>query len=228
MSIHDGHRERLKKRFSEHGLDTFSDVNVLELLLFFSIPRRDTNEVAHKLMNEFGSLDAVFRASARELQQVEGVGFNSALLITFVAQLIKKIEMSKVADVKKIMNSKDAGNYFLPRFHNEPDEIMYLLCLNGKRGIISCTEMARGSVSSVDVNVRRVIETALKEKAVSIILAHNHPNGLLRVSKEDDYLTGNIYKALLPLGIKLEDHIIVANGEYVSFSDAGIMNMFRY
>ena len=228
MSIHDGHRERLKKRFYEYGLDSFSDINVLEMLLFYSIPRRDTNEIAHRLLKEFGSLDAVFRASVRELQHVEGVGYNSAILINFVSRLLKKIEMSKTADVKIIKNSKDAGNYFLPRFVNEPDEILYLLALDGKRAIISCTEMARGSVNTVDVNVRRVIETALKEKAVSIILAHNHPGGVLLPSKEDDFLTGQIYKALRPLGILLEDHIIVAGGKYISFSDAGIMNMMKY
>ena len=228
MGIHEGHRERLKKQFCDYGLDSFSDINVLEMLLFYSIPRKDTNETAHMLLNKFGSLDAVFRASVIELQEVEGVGYNSAVLITFVARLLKKIEVSKTAEMKTINGSKDAGKYFLARFVNEPDEILYLLALNGKRGIISCTEMARGSVSSVEVNVRRVIETALKEKAISIILAHNHPGGTLYPSREDDILTRKLYRALVPLGINLEDHIIVADGNYISFSDRGFMDNYRY
>jgi len=227
MSIHDGHRERLKKRFYEYGLDSFTDVNVLELLLFFSIPRRDTNETAHRLIKEFGSLDAVFRASVRELECVEGVGFNSALLITFIAQLIKKIEVSKTAEIKKIMNGKDAGNYFVPRFKNEPDEILYLLCLNANREIISCTEMARGSVRAVELNVRRVMETALKQKAVSVIIAHNHPGGQVNPSIEDDVMTKKMFRALAPLGIVLEDHIVVAGDRYFSFARGGFMDIYR-
>ena len=227
MSIHDGHRERLKKRFQEFGLEGFNDINVLEMLLFYSIPRRDTNEVAHRLINEFGSLDAVFRASVMELQEIEGVGYNSALLITFVSQLLKKIEVSKTADVKKIGNSKDAGAYFLSRFKNEPDEILYMVSLNAKREIISCIEMARGSVTSVEVNVRRVVETALKQKAVSVIIAHNHPGGTVHPSREDDIITGRIFKALAPLGILLEDHIIVAGDDYISFNKLGFMINYR-
>lgn len=228
MGLHDGHRDRLKKQFYDHGLEVFNDINALEMLLFFSIPRRDTNETAHRLLNHFGSLSRVFSASMQELMEVPGVGERSALLITFIQQLIKKIEISKTADIKYINNPDDAGRYFLPRFVNEGDEVLYLLCLDSKRAIIKCCEIAKGTVNSVDVNARRIFQTALSEKACSVILAHNHPRGLPIPSKEDEMLTVKICKGLREMGIKLEDHIIVAENKYASMEKAGVLSLYRF
>ena len=228
MGVHDGHRERLRARFAEHGLDSFNELNALELLLCYAIPRRDTNEIAHRLLNAFGSLSGVFQASMQELTSVPGIGENAATLILMVPQIVKKAHVSKAKETKIIRNSTDAGNYLLPYFLDEPDEIVMMLCLDNKRAVICCREMGRGVVNCVDANIRRMVETALKVKTTTVIVAHNHPNGVALPSREDDNFTRTLYRSLGLLGITLEDHIIVANDEFVSLADSGIMHLFKY
>ena len=228
MGVHDGHRERLRARFAEHGLESFNELNALELLLCYAIPRRDTNELAHRLLDAFGSLSGVFQASMQELTSVPGIGENAATLILMVPQIVKKAHVSKAKETKIIRNSTDAGNYLLPYFLDEPDEIVMMLCLDNKRAVICCREMGRGVVNCVDANIRRMVETALKVKTTTVIVAHNHPNGVALPSREDDNFTRTLYRSLGLLGITLEDHIIVANDEFVSLADSGVMHLFKY
>lgn len=143
MGIHDGHRARLRASFLEHGLQSMNDINALELLLFYALPRRDTNETAHLLLERFGSLDGVFSAPIEELCEVEGVGEYVASLITLIPEIMKKARLSKVREIKQIKCSEDAGEYLLPYFMNEQDEVVYMLCLDAKRVVICCTEMGR-------------------------------------------------------------------------------------
>lgn len=228
MGVHDGHRERLRARFAEHGLESFNELNALELLLCYAIPRRDTNEIAHILLDAFGSLSGVFQASMQELTSIPGIGENAATLILMVPQIVKKAHVSKAKEIKIIRNSTDAGNYLLPYFLDEPDEIVMMLCLDNKRAVICCREMGRGVVNCVDANIRRMVETALKVKTTTVIVAHNHPNGVALPSREDDNFTRTLYRSLGLLGITLEDHIIVANDEFVSLADSGVMHLFKY
>lgn len=227
MGVHDGHRERLRASFAEHGLESFNELNALELLLCYAIPRRDTNEIAHRLLNAFGSLSGVFQASMQELTSVPGIGENAATLILMVPQIVKKAHVSKAKETKIIRNSTDAGNYLLPYFLDEPDEIVMMLCLDNKRAVICCREMGRGAVNSVEANIRRMVETALKVKTTTVIVAHNHPNGVALPSREDDNFTRTLYRSLGLLGITLEDHIIVANDEFISLADSGAMRLLK-
>ena len=228
MNIHEGHRERLKKRFFDHGLDNFDDINALELLLFYAVPRRDTNETAHLLLERFGTLDKVFAASVEELREVEGVGEYAASLIALVPQIMKKSLLAKSREKKIIRSSREAGEYLLPYFLNEQDEVIYLLCMDSRRAVICCTEMGRGSVNSVDTSIRRIVEKALRVKACTAIIAHNHPDGLPVPSREDDIFTRALNNALETVGIQLEDHIIVANDRYASVADAGLMFTYKF
>lgn len=228
MDLHGGHRQRLRNTFLENGLGGMNDINALELLLFYALPRRDTNETAHLLLKRFGSLDGVFSASVEDLCEVEGIGEYAASLITLVPQIMKKSAISKAKETRQIKNSTEAGVYLLPFFLNEQDEVVYLLCLDAKRSVLCCEEMGRGVVNSVDANVRRIVEKALKVRACSAILAHNHPGGLAIPSREDDIFTRCLYNALETVGIRLEDHIIVADGDYVSVADTGMMSLYRY
>lgn len=227
MGVHDGHRARLKGRFLEHGLDTFNELNALELLLFYAIPRRDTNELAHALLDRFGSLSGVFDASFHELLEVPGVGENAASLIVLIPQLMRKSEISKTESVTAIKNSRDAGKYLVPRFLNMKEEHIMLLCLDSRKRVISCTELNSGVVNAVDTNVRKIVETALRCRASSAILAHNHPQGLALPSREDDGMTQKVHSSLRLVGIELVDHIIVAGNDFVSYSDSGFFNMIR-
>ncbi len=227
MAIHDGHRERLRDSFLEHGLACFREVQALELLLFYAIPRRDTNPIAHALLDHFGSLDAVFAASERELCEVPGVGKNTAALILLVPQILKR---SRVAASEKryIRNGREAAEFLRPRLDAEREEVALMICLDSQMAVINCVEIARGSINSVEFNIRRVVEIAMKSKATYVILAHNHPEGSPRMSREDDLVTGRIYKALELMNIRLFDHIIVAGDQYASINDVGGMRLYSY
>lgn len=223
MGTHDGHRARLKERFSRHGLDSFNEINALELLLFYAIPRKDTNPIAHDLINHFETLDNIFSASERELMEVPGIGESAAALIRLVPAMYKKIQMSKTSEMTQINAFSDAAEYFIPRFLNEKDEVMMIMCLDVANRIVYTGELNRGIVNAVDINSRAVAETALKYKATSVILAHNHPSGRAVPSKEDDFLTKNVSRSLKSLGIKLLDHIVIAGNDYFSMAMKGFM-----
>lgn len=228
MGVHDGHRDRLRQSFLEHGLQGMNDINALELLLFYAIPRRDTNELAHRLLERFGNLDGVFSASCEELCEVEGIGQTAAALIMLIPEIMKKSRLSKSREIRQIRNSEDAGAYLLPFFMNEREEVVYLLCLDTKRVVISCTEVGRGVVNSVDAGIRRIVEKALKVRASSVIIAHNHPDGIAIPSREDDIFTRSLFNALEIVGIRLEDHIIIAEEDYISLADTGMFSLYRY
>lgn len=223
MSVHDGHRERMKSSFKKNGLDSMNDVNALELLLFYAIPRRDTNVIAHTLLDHFGSLSRVFSASIQELCAVEGVGENTAVLISMIPQLVRKSMVSDAEKITVIKNSKDAGKYLVPRFAFEQDEVALLVCLDSQKRVIGCFELGRGVVNKVSVDVRKVVELALRYKASSVILSHNHPDSFALPSLADTAMTEQIYRSLRLVGITLADHIIVSGEDYVSYLDSGML-----
>lgn len=218
--MHEEHRKRLKKRFVAEGLDSFEPHNMIELLLFYSIPRQDVNPVAHKLLSTFHTLDGVFDAPIEELEQVEGVGNNSALLIKLVSSLTRQYFIAKET-VGDILVSTDAvRKYILPFYIGETAECVRLICLDSKCKVLCCTELFRGSVNSSQVSLRMVVSIALRYQAAGVIIAHNHPGGVAIPSKEDLATTRSIQNALSAVGIALVDHIIVADGDFVSMADS--------
>ena len=226
MSIHDGHRDRLRDQFRDHGLDSFNDLNALELLLFYAIPRRDTNEIAHALLDHFGSLHAVFEASEQELCSVPGIGVQAATLLRLFPQMMRKSACSKTTGIRTIRKSSEAGEYLIPRFLNEQDEVILLLCLDSQKRIITCVEVGRGVVNASETSLRRIVETALKYKSTFVILSHNHPDGIACPSVEDDCMTKQVFRSLMLVGIHLEDHIVVAGESYASFRDMGMLGPY--
>lgn len=223
MSIHNGHRERLKDRFMQQGLNGFNDHNALELLLFYAIPRKDTNPIAHALLDRFGSLAAVLEARPQELMQVPGVGAGAACLISLLPQLMRKAMVSKTRDMYILSDVAAAGEYLQPRFLYERDEIVIVLCLDSRKRIICCSELSRGGVNSVTINPRKVVECAVLNRADSLIIAHNHPNGRAMPSVEDRRMTVQIKESLAAVEIRLEDHFIFSDGEYVSMAQLNMM-----
>ena len=226
MGVHDGHRERLKARFLEHGIDSFNELNALELLLFYAIPRRDTNVIAHALLDRFGSLSGVFDASMTELTDVPGVGENTALLLQLVPQMMKKMELSRVSDMKTFRKSSQVAQFLIPRFLGEREELVLLLCLDTRNNMLCCEVLNRGVVNAVDISVRRLVETALKHKASAVVLAHNHPDGVAMPSREDEAFTEKAMEALRLMGIRMMDHIIVAGKNYFSMRESGFYRGF--
>lgn len=223
MGLHDGHRERMKRRFLRHGLASFDDHNVLELLLFYAIPRRDTNALAHRLMDTFGTLDAVFGADAEMLMSVEGMGENAAALIRLVPETARRYLMAKSEVGEILLDAESAGRFFLPRFINCRNETVYLACLDAKMKVLDCRALSSGSVNSAHVDVRGIVQMALLQNASAVILAHNHTSGIALPSREDETATLQVQQALKLVGVELLDHIIVAGDDFVSLADNGLL-----
>jgi DNA repair protein RadC len=224
-NLHAGHRERLRRRFAEEGLDGFDDHNALELLLSYAIPRRDVNGLAHELIRRFGSFDGVFDAPLYELAAVDGVGERSALLIKLVPQLTRKYQLSRIkrSETETLDDIARTGKYFLPFFYAVEEETVYLATLDPKRRVIGCRMLGSGREAFASVTVKSVLEAALRDRAFAVILAHNHPSGVAVPSRDDVRSTEKLMAALAPLDIKLDDHIIVAGNEFASMKECGYM-----
>jgi len=207
-------------------MDSFNDLNALELLLFYAIPRRDTNVIAHALMDRFGGLSGVFDASIPELMDVSGIGENAALLIKLVPQMMKKKELSKVRDMRTFHKSSQVAQFLIPRFMEEREELVLVVCLDTRNSLLCCEVLNRGVVNAVDISTRRLAEHALKHKASAVILAHNHPDGVAMPSREDEVFTAKAQDALRLIGIRMMDHIIVAGKNYFSMRDSGFYRGF--
>lgn len=219
--IHKDHRKRMKKRFLEQGLDGFSDFQALELLLFYGIPQGDTNETAHKLIERFGSLSQVLDAPAEELMRVNGIGEHSAILLRLINDMGRFYLVDRAQQERILPTISDCARYLLPYFHGRRLETVFLLCLDAKCMVISCREIGEGSVNSAGLSVRKVVETALREGASSVVLAHNHPSGIAIPSPEDIQATRRAAMALQAVEVCLVDHLVVADGDYVSMAQSG-------
>lgn len=223
MIIHDGHRERLKNKFLEYGLDSFDDHNVLELLLFYALPRQDTNPLAHALLDNFGSLDAVLEAPREELLKVPGIGENTATLLKLIPAVSRRYAMSKNEMGNILDSTQKAGEYLTARYLYERDEVVCVICLDAKRRVLCCKALFRGDVNSADVSIRKIAELAIVKNASAIILAHNHTSGIALPSREDEQTTRRVKMALEAMNITLLDHIIVADDDYVSMAESNLL-----
>ena len=223
MAVHDGHRARKKAQFREHGLDAFADHEALELLLYYAVPRADTNPVAHRLLSRFGSLDGVLSAPAAELEQVEGVGANAATLLSLVLPLVRRARTSAAKTPTILNGTRAAGGYFTALFFGLREERLYEACLDAKGKLLRCDAVAEGSVDTVSLNLRRIVELAFRCNASAVILAHNHPSGVALPSPDDNQTTLLAWDALHKVGVELLDHIIVADEDFVSLRDSGLL-----
>lgn len=223
MGIHDGHRERMRERFRGHGLDNFNDINALELLLFYAAPRRDTNALAHALIERFGTLPAVLEADETELLAVPGIGENAVTLLRLIPEMSRRYLRDKTPSDAPVDSATAAGRYFIPRFMYETGEVVYALLLDARKRPIRCEAVSRGTVDAAGINPRQLAELALQYKASAMILAHNHRSGVTLPSVEDEAVTARLSRALDLLGVELSDHIIVAGSNYLSMREAGYL-----
>ncbi len=225
---HAGHRERLRQTYLRGGIDSLSDVNRLELLLFYAVPRRDTNAMAHALLQEFGSFSAVMDADIPRLTKVTGITQNAAILIRLVGQLSACAERERAETRSRgiLDTTGKCAEYLLPHFFGLNAETVYLLCLDGKCKLLACRKLGEGSINAAEISTRKLVETALPHTAVSVVLAHNPPKGICRPSAEDESTTLRIWHALDAVDVQLVDHIIVSGADYHSMADAGFFESF--
>lgn len=220
-SIHKGHRQRLRRRFAEQGLDGFSDIEAIELLLFFALPRRDTNVLAHALLRAFGSFKAIMEAPADDLMRVKGIGESAAHLIRLTAEFGRRYMLSERRTGKPIRSTSDLGEYVMPLFTYETKEAVYVLCLDSAGVVQTCRNIARGMANKVEFSTRDIVDLALRSNCSHVMLAHNHVSGTAMPSTTDIDVTRKLKAALGLIGVKLDDHIIVCDGDFVSLKESG-------
>lgn len=217
-NLHQNHRARLRETFRKAGVEGMPDHNLLEFLLFYSIPRKDTNEIAHRLIRTFGSLNKVFDASYEQLLEVDGMGESSALLISSVPGICRRYIDGKNTGKINLSSPEDARNYIIKKYYGCKVEIFYMLCLDAVGNLINCCKLGEGTPGTVLIDKRNVLETAFRTNADKVIFAHNHPNGIAAPSKEDLSMTSELSSILSGLGIRLADHIIVADDDALSLA----------
>lgn len=222
MSVHEGHRQRMKERFLREGLDHFEQHQVLELLLYYCIPRKDTNLIAHNLIQRFGSLYQVLEAPASELCKVEGLGQSAATYLSLINAVGRYYQVNRSCAPSILTNVEQCGAYLVPYFVNRRNETVFLLCLDAKCKVLCCKEVGEGSVNSAAIPIRRVVEMALAAGASSVVLAHNHPSGIALPSDADIATTRRLAMALSAVEIQLVDHLVVADDDYTSMVQSGI------
>lgn len=222
MSMHTGHRDRLRQRFVQEGLDGFTPVQALELLLFYGVPRKDTNPIAHTLMDTFGSLSQVMDAPLEELMKASGMTANAAILLHLAKAMGRVYQVDRMAHVDIMSTIEDCAAYLSPHFHGRTVETMFLLCLDAKGKVLACREVGEGGINEAHVNIRAIVQTAISLGATSVVFAHNHPSGIALPSQEDVLTTRRIATALELVDVFLLDSLIFVEDDYVSLASSGV------
>ena len=222
-SIHAGHRKRTKDEFLESGLSGLPDHRVLELLLFYAIPQGDVNPLAHKLIDHFGSLAGVFHATTEQLMAVAGVGYSTAVLIRLVPAVAARYLQSNSSFDGQLSGTWQFRELLLPLFFGQRNELVYLVCLDGKNKLLVTKKLGEGIADTVQIATRKVLEVALACNATRVVLAHNHVSGVAIWSDSDLDTTLRLRKVLRDVDIELMDHFIVAGDDMVSMADSGAL-----
>ena len=211
---HGGHRKRMKTRFLNEGLDSFAEHEVLEILLFHSVPQRNTNDIAHSLIERFGSLEGVFEADYNDLIQIPYVKESSALLIKLVAAITRRAAIDKEKDVIYFDTVEKIGRYLRALYVSIPCERVYMMMFDNSMRLIDCVHIVDGAVNCASVTTRVMLEKALTRHAANVVVAHNHPNGLAIPSNEDIEISNTLDRVFDLAGVNMLEHIVVAGNKF--------------
>ena len=212
--IHKGHRKRMRERFYKYGAETFQTHELLEMLLYYGIPQGDTNPCAHELIEHFGGIKGVFEASVDDLMQVNGIGDSTATLIALIPELLRRYEEDIRKPVPRYTTMSKIAFFLKPYFTARSTERLYMLIFNNKLNLLDCIMISEGSVNCTDVLLRQMEEKILMKKGSSVVVAHNHPNGLPTPSQQDLELTNLIYTHFSSLNIYLLEHLIFTDTSF--------------
>lgn len=218
-NIHKGHRQRLKDLYLKDGIDNFNHHQALELLLFYAYPQRDTNPIAHKLIDEFGSISAVFDAPVSQLKRV-GLTDNVITLLKLIPDMSRIYYMDRTDYNSKRIETSELCEYFRPKFIGRTSEVMYLLLMDKKYKELFCGIISKGSSNTTDVPIKTIVELSVMYNADFIAIAHNHPGGIALPSKVDIETTKLIKDALGLMSKRLVDHVIVSEDDEVSLAQS--------
>lgn len=223
-----GHRQRLREKFLQHGLDKFTEEEIIELLLTFGTPRRDCKQAARSLLKEFGSIRSVFEAELSELAKVKGLGTNNPVAIKFINAVAGKYLEQRLVGREYLSSSRKVHEYLKHHMENLPKEIFKVIFLDGANSVLALEDISHGTVGRASVHPRELIERALFHQASGLVFAHNHPSGKTRPSPEDFRLTRQLVHAAQLVEMRVVEHLIVGrDSEYFSFRDQGHLTRYE-
>lgn len=225
--VHSKHRERVKKKFMLHGFDIFENHEILELILFYAIPRKDTNQIAHNLINKFGSIDAVFDAPFSALKDVEGIGKESACFIKILLNFVRVYMENKKFSSNNSKSREELNDRLFLKFIGRSDEVIAIILTDAKNKILYEGVVSYGSCNSVEIHIKKIVELIVLYNASGIIFAHNHPSGLAVPSTEDLNTTKHLQQLFNTMNVSFIDHIIVADDDYISLKDCNIRGILN-
>lgn len=217
--IHKGHRNRIKAKYLSDGIDSFNPHEALELMLYYAIPQRDTNPIAHRLLNAFGSISGVLDAPVTYLRK-EGLSDNTIAFLKLIPDLTRIYINDKNKNHSKDIDKNKLDDYFSQRFIGRTEEVMILLLIDGRSREVFSGVISKGSINTTDAPIRKIAELALMYNATEAAIAHNHLNGLALPSKQDLDTTQKVYDVLKLINVRLIDHIIVADDDIVSLAES--------
>ena len=220
---HDGHRKRMRERYQKQGADGFAPHELLELMLFFAIPQKNVNPLAHTLIERFGSLYGVLHATPEQLMQTDGVGEYAATLLSLFGSVPRAAEQGRTAGREKLSTRRAAVDYCARLLDGEKRELFYAVCLNGQMETLGAALIAKGSLSDVPAYPRIVMDAVLTRNAHGVLLCHNHPGGSIAPSQADLDATATLSRLLTEIEVTLVDHIIVSEGEALSMVRNGFI-----
>lgn len=220
-NVHSGHRARVRKKFLLNGIDSFETHEVLELLLFYAVPMKNTSELAHNLLDSFGSISAVLDAPVDALMNT-GLTETQAVLLRLIPEISRLYIDDKHNNDSKIIDDETLPDKILRKFIGRENENVLLLLLDAKGKEVFCGIVSKGSLNDTSLPVRKIVDYSLRYNAKSVIIAHNHPSGVALPSREDMETTANLKSALDVIGVRLLDHYIVADNDCVSLAQSRI------
>lgn len=217
-NLHTGHRKRLRTRAVENNLEDFEEHQVLELLLTFVIPQKDTNPLAHELIEEFGSLAGVLNASSYDLMRVKGISEYSADFLTLLKYVFRKFRQSKLINMKKITNTRECAELCISELSDLPVESVLIACIDNSNNLVTKKIISTGFSNEASIPVRKIIDMCIRTNTANVIIAHNHPNGIAEPSPADDSAMKSLTLSLSLSGIKILDSVIVGLEGYYSYN----------
>ncbi len=213
---HDGHRDSMKKKYIEHGYEQFREHELVEMLLYYAIARKDTNEIAHNLIKRFGNIHGIFNASYEQIEDVEGVGEHTAVLLKLCGDLVRHFGLKDHKTGTVLKSTDEIGEYLLPYFWGEQTEVLRMLTLDNCDRVLTVTEISHGLNNASDVNLKIIKHRAALDGATQVVLAHNHPQGFAFPSETDKLATAVICQELKKINVVLRDHLVISDTDFVS------------
>jgi len=217
----EGHRQRLRERFLNAGLDGFQDYEVIELLLTLGTPRKDCKDMAKAALSRFKTLQGVMEASSHELCEVDGIGLKNSFGLKLIKAVSDRYLEKKLINKSPVNNSKELFDYLYHNIRDKTREHFKIIFLDSKNRVISTETHSKGTLNASSVYPREVVDSALKHKAAALIFAHNHPSGDPKPSPEDIAITRQLVFSGKVMGITIHEHIIIGDNCYYSFADQG-------